>query len=291
MSGKTCLITGATAGIGLATAAALARQGATVIGVGRDAAKCAEVQARLRQAAGAPAVTYLTADLASLAEVRRLAGAFTATYPRLDVLVNNVGAFYMGRRLSADGIEMTWALNYLGVCLLTDLLLPALKTSAPALKTSAPARIVTISSDMHRSARLNFDDLQGARQFSGMKAYGQSKLAQVMWTYDLARRLAGTGVTANALHPGFVASDLYQTSFGNRKWLSALLKLIALSNEQGAATSVYLASSPEVEGVTGQYFAKKKAVRSSAASYDSAATARLMEITAGMVESGAVASR
>ena len=278
MTGKTCLITGATAGIGLATASALARLGATVVGVGRNAAKCAGVQARLRQETGNPAVAYLTADLASLAEVRRLAAAFTAAYPRLDVLVNNVGAFYMARQLNADGIEMTWALNYLGVCLLTDELLPL-------LKVSAPARIVNVASDMHRSARLNFDDLQGVRKFSGMKAYGQSKLAMVIWTYDLARRLAGTGVTANVVHPGFVASDLYRTSFGGKKWLAALIKLMALSNEKGAATSVYLASSPEVEGVTGQYLTKQQAVRSSSASYDLAATGRLMEITAGMIRS------
>ncbi len=272
----TCLITGATAGIGLATAAALARLDATVIGVGRDAGKCVEMQARLRRETSNPAVEYLTADLSSLAEVRRLADEVVARYPRLDVLVNNVGAFFMKRRLSADGFEMTWALNYLGVSLLTDLLLPT-------LQASTPSRIVNVSSDMHRSARLNFDDLQGARRYSGMKAYGQSKLALVMWTYDLARRLAGTGAIANAVHPGFVASDLYKASFGNIKWLAPLLKRIALSNELGAETSVYLASSPEVAGVTGQYFAKKKAVRSSAASYDLVATARLMTVTAAMI--------
>ncbi len=276
MTNQTCLITGATAGIGLATASGLARQGATVIGVSRDAAKCAEVQARLRRETGNPVVEYLTADLSRLAEVRRLADEVVGRYPRLDVLVNNVGAFFMKRRLSADGIEMTWALNYLGVCLLTDLLLPT-------LQASTPSRIVNVSSNLHRSARLNFDDLQGARRYSGMKAYGQSKLALVMWTYDLTRRLAGTGVTANAVHPGFVASDLYKASFGNIKWLAPLLKRIALSNEQGAATSVYLASSPEVAGVTGQYFVKKQAVRSSAASYDLAATARLMAVTAEMI--------
>ncbi len=276
MSGKTCLITGATAGIGLATAAGLARMGATVVGVGRDAAKCAEVGARLRQEAGHPAIEYLTADLSSLAEVRRLADEVAARHPRLEVLVNNVGAFFMQRRLSADGFEMTWALNYLGVCLLTERLLPT-------LRANAPARIVNVASDVHRNARLNFDDLQGERRYSGFRAYGQSKLALVMWTYDLARRLAGTGVTANAVHPGFVASDLYKASFGNIKWLAPLLKRIALSNEQGAATSIYLASSPEVAGVTGQYFAKQQAVRSAPASYDAAATARLMAVTAVMI--------
>ena len=237
MAGKVCLVTGATAGIGLATARSLARQGATVVGVGRNPQKCEKVAAGIRTETGNPAVEFLQADLSAQAEVRRLARAVVDAYPRLDVLVNNVGAFFMSRRLSADGFEMTWAVNYLGVCLLTELLLDT-------LQASAPSRIVNVSSDMHRSARLNFDDLQGERKYSGMKAYGQSKLALVMYTYDLARRLAGTGVTVNALHPGFVASSMYDSSGGVVKLLAPLIKLMAVSPEAGAETSVYLATSP-----------------------------------------------
>ena len=276
MSGKVCLVTGATAGIGFATALGLARQGATMVGVGRNRDKCQAVAARIRQEAGNPAVEYMQADLSAQAEVRRFAEEFQRSYPRLDVLVNNVGAFFMSRRLSADGIELTWALNYLGVYLLTEQLLDT-------FKASAPSRVVNVSSAMHTSAQLNFDDLQGQRKYSGMKAYGQSKLALVMYTYDLARRLAGTGVTVNALHPGFVASDMYRSSGGFIKLLGPVINLMAVSPEVGAETSIFVAGSPEVEGVTGKYFVKKQAVASSPASYDSAATARLMALSAAMV--------
>ncbi|MCX6028472.1 MAG: SDR family oxidoreductase [Chloroflexi bacterium] len=275
MSPKTYLITGATAGIGLATAKALTRQGATVVAVGRNAAKGREITARIRQETGNAAVEFLTADLSSQAEVRRVAQEFRAGHARLDVLVNNVGGFFPRRQLSADGIEMTWALNYLGVYLLTELLLPT-------LTASAPARIVNVSSDMHRSAQMNFDDLQGARHYSDFRAYGQSKLALVLFTYELARQLAGTGVTANALHPGFVATDMYRNSGGLIKLVAPLIKLMAIGPDRGAETSVYLATSPEVEGITGQYFVKKQAVRSGPASYDTAAGQRLMQISAEM---------
>ena len=276
MSGKVCLVTGATAGIGFATALALAHQGATLVGVGRNLDKCQAVTAQIRQETGNPAVEFMQADLSSQAEVRRFAEEFKRSHPRLDVLVNNVGAFFMSRRLSPDGIEMTWAVNYLGVCLLTELLLDR-------LKASAPSRVVNVSSAMHTSAQLNFDDLQGQHRYSGMKAYGQSKLALVMYTYDLARRLAGTGVTVNALHPGFVASDMYRSSGGFIKLLGPVINLIAVSPEVGAETSIFVAGSPEVEGVTGKYFVKKQAVASSPACYDSAATARLMTLSAAMV--------
>jgi NAD(P)-dependent dehydrogenase (short-subunit alcohol dehydrogenase family) len=276
MSGKVCLVTGATAGIGFATALGLARQGATVVGVGRNRDKCQAIAARIRQETGNSAIEFMQADLSAQAEVRRFAEEFRRSHPRLDVLVNNVGAFFMSRRLSADGIELTWALNYLSVCLLTELLLDT-------LKASAPSRVVNVSSAMHSGAHLNFDDLQGARKYSGMKAYGQSKLALLMYTYDLARRLAGTGVTVNALHPGFVASDMYRSSGGVVKLLGPIINLMAISPEAGAETSVYVAASPEVEGVTGKYFVKKQAVASSDASYDAAATARLMALTAAMV--------
>jgi NAD(P)-dependent dehydrogenase (short-subunit alcohol dehydrogenase family) len=287
MSGKVCLVTGATAGIGFATAVGLARQGATVVGVGRNRDKCQAVAARIRQETGNPTVEFMQADLSARAEVRRLAQEFQRSHPRLDVLVNNVGAFFMSRRLSVDGIEMTWALNYLGVYLLTELLLDTLKASAPREASlehnGRESRVVNVSSAMHTSAQLNFDDLQGQRKYSGMKAYGQSKLAMVMYTYDLARRLAGTGVTVNALHPGFVASDMYRSSGGFIKLLGPVIKLMAVSPEAGAETSIFVAGSPEVEGVTGKYFVKKQAVASSPASYDSAATARLMTLTATMV--------
>ena len=274
MAGKVCLVTGATAGIGLATALGLARQGVTVVGVGRNTDKCQAVAAHIRQEAGNPAVEFMQADLSAQAEVRRFAEEFQRSYPRLDVLVNNVGAFFMSRRLSADGIELTWALNYLGVYLLTELLLDT-------LKASAPSRVVNVSSAMHSGAQLNFD-LQGQHKYSGMKAYGQSKLALVMYTYDLVRRLAGTGVTVNALHPGFVASDMYRSSGGFIKLLGPVINLFAVSPEAGAETSIFVASSPEVEGVTGKYFVKKQAVASADASYDTAATVRLMALSAAM---------
>jgi len=251
MSGKVCLVTGATAGIGFATALGLARQGATMVGVGRNRDKCQAVAARIRQEAGNPAVEYMQADLSAQAEVRRFAEEFQRSYPRLDVLVNNVGAFFMSRRLSADGIELTWALNYLGVYLLTEQLLDT-------FKASAPSRVVNVSSAMHTSAQLNFDDLQGQRKYSGMKAYGQSKLAMMMYSYDLARRLAGTGVTVNALHPGFVASDMYRSSGGFIKLLGPVINLIAVSPEVGAETSIFVAGSPEVEGVTASISSKSR---------------------------------
>jgi NAD(P)-dependent dehydrogenase (short-subunit alcohol dehydrogenase family) len=287
MAGEICLVTGATAGIGFATALGLARQGATVVGVGRNPDKCRAGAAQIRQETGNPAVEFMQADLSSQAEVRRFAEEFKRSHPHLDVLVNNVGAFFMSRRLSADGIEMTWALNYLGVYLLTELLLDTLKASAPreaSLEHSGrESRVVNVSSAMHTSARLNFDDLQGQRKYSGMKAYGQSKLAMVMYTCDLASRLAGTGVTVNALHPGFVASDMYRSSGGFIKLLGPVINLMAVSPEAGAETSIFVAGASEIEGVTGKYFVKKQAVASSPASCDTTATARLMALTAAMV--------
>jgi NAD(P)-dependent dehydrogenase (short-subunit alcohol dehydrogenase family) len=269
MKGKVVLVTGATAGIGEVTARELARMGARVVGVGRDPHKCADVSARIKAAAGADDIEFLVADLSSLAQVRRLADEFKSKYARLDVLVNNAGGFFSARRESADGIELTMALNHLNYFLLTGLLLDL-------LKASAPSRIVSVSSDAHRNAQIDFDDIEAKSKYSGWRLYGQSKLANVLFTYELARRLAGTGAAANALHPGFVA-----TRFGhnNGGMMSAALKLFqkiaAKSPEQGAQTSLYLATSPQVDGVTGKYFADQKQVQSSAASYDEAAAKRL----------------
>ncbi len=275
MTGKLCLVTGATSGIGLATARALAQQGATVIAVGRNAQKGAAAAKQLRQATSNSAVEFMAADLSIQAQVQRVAQEFAARYPRLDVLVNNAGSFFVQRRRSADGIEMTWALDYLNVYLLTRLLLEQLQAS-PA------ARIVTVSSAAHLRAVLNFDDLEGQRGYSGFTAYRQAKLAEILFTYELARRLADTRVTANAFHPGLVATKIWGGSAPVGRLLSPLLRLVMLSAEAGAQTGIYLATSPEVAGVTGQYFDKSKAVRSSPASYDEAAAWRLWQMSAGM---------
>ena len=202
MTGKTVLITGGTGGIGKATAIGLARLGARVGIVGRDATRAEAAAADIRATSGNPAVDVFVADVSSQAEVRRLAAAVLEAYPRLDVLVNNVGGFWAHRHVTADGLEHTFAVNHLAPFLLTNLLLDR-------LKASAPARVVTVSSGAQSMGRIDFDDLQGARKYSGQRAYNQSKLANVMFTYELARRLEGTGVTANVLHPGVI-----RTAFG-----------------------------------------------------------------------------
>jgi len=276
MQGKVVLVTGATAGIGEATARELARLGATVVGAGRNAEKCARVAESIRAASDNASVEFLVADLSVQAEVHKLAAEFKRKYVRLDVLINNAGAYFMRRRESADGIELTWALNHLAYFLLATSLLDV-------LKASAPARIVNVSSEAHRGSKLNFDDLENRRSYNGFPAYGQSKLANVLFTYELARRLAGTGVTANVLHPGFVAT---QFGHNNGAVVRALMRLVqrfgGLSPEQGAQTSLHLAASPEVEGVTGQYFDNRRAVPSSPASYDEAGARRLWEISERM---------
>jgi NAD(P)-dependent dehydrogenase (short-subunit alcohol dehydrogenase family) len=282
MQGKICLITGATAGIGEITAREMARLGATVVGVGRDAQKSAAVAAHIRAETGNDRVEYLLADLSSQAAVRRLAETFKGQYARLDVLINNAGAFYGRRQESVDGVELTFALNHLSYFLLTTLLLDV-------LKASAPARIVNVSSEAHAGTSMNFDDLEGKTRFSGWRAYAQSKLANVLLTYELARRLEGSGVTANALHPGFVATNFALNNFtfpGARLAIGfyrLFLKLASIPPEEGAQTSLYLATSPEVEGVTGKYFVKCRAAPSSPASHDPTAARRLWEISEQMV--------
>jgi NAD(P)-dependent dehydrogenase (short-subunit alcohol dehydrogenase family) len=275
MTGRICIVTGATSGIGFATAKILARQGATVVTVGRNPAKGTDTVARIRQQTGNHSVQYLQADLSVQAQVRGLAQEFQGAHSRLDVLINNVGAFFRERQLSVDGIEMTFALNHLSVFLLANLLLDT-------LKASAPARIVNVSSDAHRGARLDFDDLESRRSYRGFRAYAQSKLAVILFTYELSRRLEGTGVTVNVLHPGFVATNMYQNSGKLFKLLRPLISLLAKSPEEGAETSIYLATSTEMEGVTGKYFNKKRTVRSAPASYDEATAQRLWKISSEM---------
>ncbi len=199
MDGKICVVTGATSGIGRETALALARLGAEVALCARDEGRGAAVREEVARVAAGPAPRLFVADLASLAQVRRLAAELAAALPRINVLVNNAGAIHMKRKHTVDGHETTFAVNHLAPFLLTSLLLPT-------LRASAPSRVVTVSSDAHRSGRIDFDDLMGAKDYAGMRAYAQSKLANVLFAYELARRLEGTGVTSNALHPGVVAT-------------------------------------------------------------------------------------
>ena len=271
MAGKSVLVTGGTGGIGKATATGLAALGARVGITGRDPARAEAAAAGIRAAPGSPAVDAFAADMSVQAGVRRLAAQVLDTYPRLDVLVNNAGGFWAHRHVTADGLEHTFALNHLAPFLLTSLLLDR-------LTASAPARIITVSSGAHARGRIDFDDLQGERNYSGQHAYSQSKLANVIFTYELARRLEGTGVTATVLHPGVV-----RTRFGaedQAAYLAVMIRVARLfmkTPAQGAETPIYLASSPQVEGITGRYFVNRKPKTSSKVSYDTTAAARLWQ--------------
>lgn len=279
MTGKTCMVTGATGGLGYQTALALARQGAEVIVVGRNAAKGRAALDKIRAATGSDAITFMQADLASQTNIRALVDQFHAAHDRLDVLVNNVGARFKERRTSPDGIEMTFALNHLAPFLLTHLLLDT-------LKASAPARIVNVASGAHYDAAPNFDDLQNARAYDPGKAYRESKLANVWFTYALARRLAGAGVTVTAADPGNVWTSFFTSARLNPLKL-IYLRLRASSPEDGAKTIVYLASSPDAAGLTGQYFYDSQPARSSALSYDEAAAERLWTASESLLGLGA----
>src|SRR5512141_2808785 len=245
MNGKICLVTGATNGIGKAAAQALAQMGATVVVVGRNAPKTAQLVEEIRAASGNQNVNSLLADLSSQHNIRRLAYEFKSSYPHLHVLLNNAGGTFTTRQLSADGIEMTFALNHLAYFLLTNLLLDT-------LKASAPARIINVSSNAHSGGKIDFDNLQGERSYSSFGPYGNSKLANILFTTELARRLEGTGVTVNALHPGLTSTGFGQNNPGFlMKIMGAVIPLIARSPEKGAETSIYLAPSPEVQSITG----------------------------------------
>ena len=256
MAGKTCLVTGATDGIGRVTALELAHMGADVVIVGRNQAKCAATAIDMREESGNASVEYLVADLSSQEEVCRLADEFKQRHQRLDVLVNNAGAIHLSRKNSADGIEMTFALNHLSYFLLTNLLLNV-------LSASAPARVVNVASSVHMKAKLDLFDVYAPRRYAGLRAYSRSKLCNVLFTYELARRLDGTGITANALHPGLVASNILMNNGILGRFLNMILGVKGISAEAGALTSVYAASSPEMEGVSGKYLDKKQVVRSS----------------------------
>jgi retinol dehydrogenase-14 len=272
MQGRVCMVTGATSGLGRVTARALARQGATTIVVGRNEQKCAATVDEIREETGNGDVAYLLADLSSLEQVRALARTFQSQYGALHVLVNNAGGIFMERAETADGFEWTFGVNHLAPFLLTNLLLDR-------LIASAPARIVNVASWAQAFGRIDFDDLQGERRFLGHRAYTQSKLANVLFTYELARRLAGTGVTANAVNPGVVDTCFGRDTQGVAMLFRRVIYSFATTPEQGARTLIYLATSPEVADVSGKYFANCKPGRSSRASYDREAARRLWDVS------------
>jgi NAD(P)-dependent dehydrogenase (short-subunit alcohol dehydrogenase family) len=280
VNGKTVVITGGNSGIGLETAVALARAGANVVITARDAERGKQAVADIKGRSGSDTVDLVVFDLGSLASTRAGAAELLDRCPRIDVLVNNAGVVLTERRETVDGFESTFAINHLGPFLLTELLLDR-------IKASAPARIVNVASTAHRGARtgLDFDDLQATKGYRGMRVYGASKLANIMFTKELARRLAGTGVTVNAVHPGTV-----RTGYGRDGDSGGLLKVglaigsrFFLSPEKGADTSVYLASSPDVAGVTGEYFIKRKVKKPSAAALDADAARQLWDVSQQLV--------
>ncbi len=276
MNNKTILITGASGGIGLQSAIDLAKEGANIVMVGRDKERTSQAVDLVKTQTGNQSVSYLLADLSSIQEVRKLAQEFKDKYQTLDVLLNNAGAIFLSRKVSVDGYEMTLALNHLNYFLLTNLLLDMLK-AAPS------ARIVNVSSRAHYRGHVNFDDLQSEHGYNGMQVYSMSKLMNVLFTYELARRLDGTNVTANCLHPGFVASNFA----GNNGWIVRVAMNFMsgrISVEEGAKCPIFLASSPDVQGVSGKYFNyDTKETRSSEESYDQNVARRLWDVSEKLV--------
>lgn len=279
MQGKICMVTGANSGIGKATALGLAQMGAKVVMVARDRARGEAAQNEVKVKSGNNAVDLLVADLSSQQSIRQLVKNFKQHYTQLHVLINNAGVFMLTRRETMDGLEMTFAVNYLAPFLLTNLLLDV-------LKASAPARIVNVSSEAHENGYIKMDDLQAEKHYRPMRAYGQSKLALVMFTYELARRLQGTGVTANCLHPGFVATNIGQSGVGPvaRPVAKFILSFLGISSEEGARTSMYLATSPDVEDLTGKYFVKSMPRKSATISYNESLQQELWEESAKLVK-------
>ena len=270
LAGRTCLVTGASSGIGEETALGLARLGARVVLVCRSRERGERTQAAIVEASGNHAIDLALGDLASLASIRQLAKDLLATCPAIHVLVNNAGVVNLRRTTTIDGFESTFAINHLGYFLITNLLLDR-------ILASTPARIVNVASDAHKFGRLELEDLQGERRYGFMRAYGGSKLANIHFTYELARRLDGSGVTVNCLHPGAVSSRLGHNNGRFGRAVTALLKPFILSPAQGAQTSIWAASAPELDGVSGCYFVKKKRARSSSASYDETFAKRLWQ--------------
>jgi retinol dehydrogenase 12 len=278
-NGQICLVTGGTGGLGRATAAGLAGLGARVVLVGRTPERAAATAGRIGGETGNEAVDWLSADLSSLADVRRMADEFMGRYPRLDVLVNNAGAIFMRRRVSVDGIELTLALNHLAYFVLTIVLLDM-------LARAAPARVINVASSAHAGAQLDLDDVQMEQRYRGFQAYARSKLANVLFTYELARRVqrAGIDIAVNAIHPGYVTTNIARNNSWwvriGKRLLDFRFRGLALSPAEAARAIVYLATSMEVAGVSGQYFVASRVAASSAASYDVELARRLWEVSA-----------
>jgi NAD(P)-dependent dehydrogenase (short-subunit alcohol dehydrogenase family) len=270
MQGKLCVLTGGTSGIGRETAAALAGLGARLALVCRDRRRGEETAAEIAARTGNSQVVLHLADLSSREEVRRVAGELLASHPEIHLLVNNAGIVNLGRSLTVDGIEAVFATNHLAYFHLTLLLLDR-------LRASAPARIVNVASEAHRWGHIDLDDLGNERRYRAMRVYGESKLANVLFTYELARRLAGSGVTVNCLHPGAVATRLGHNNGVIARALTRVLRPFFRTPAQGAETSIWVATAPEIEGVSGQYFVGRRATRSSPASYDEVIARRLWD--------------
>ena len=271
MTGKTCIVTGGNSGIGKATALGLARMGATVVIVSRGEEKGEAALADIIAKSGNRSIELMLADMSSQDSVRTLAGDFKARHERLHLLVNNAGVYLTRRNTTVDGLESTFATNHLGPFLLTSLLLDL-------LEASAPSRIVNVSSDAHNGAKIDFEDLQGQKKFSGWHAYGQSKLAMILFTHELAKKLDGKGVTVNSAHPGVV-----RTNFANNNGLVTfgfrLMRPFFISPKTAAKRILYVATSPDLEGVTGKYFNKMREARSSQESYDDNSAKRLWQMS------------
>ena len=276
LTGKIYLVTGATAGIGKVTASALAGQGAQLVVHGRNKAKTEETIQEIKASTGNQQVSYLLADFSDLDQVRTLAKNFQDRYQHLHLLVNNAGGFFNKRTPTPYGVELTFLVNHLAPFLLTNLLLDT-------LKNSAPSRIINVSSEAHRQDQMDFENLDFKKGYFGIKAYARSKLANILFTYQLARRLVGTGVTVNALHPGHIATDIWKTNFGLiGHALKRIMGLFSLTPEEGAENSIFLAASPTLEGVNGKYFIKNEPAQSSPVSYDEETARRLWDVSADL---------
>jgi NAD(P)-dependent dehydrogenase (short-subunit alcohol dehydrogenase family) len=273
MKGKVVVITGATSGIGQVAAEELAGMGARIVQVARDRERGEAALSRLKSRGPGISHSIHYADLSRIAEMKRAAAEISQAEPRIDVLINNAGALFSSRRVTEDGLEQTFALNHISYFVMTEGL-------CSRLTASGPARIINTSSHAHKSGKVNFEDLQSAKSYRGFKVYGTSKLCNILFTRELARRLAGTGITANCLHPGFVATRFGDQSGGLLSAFIGFGKFFAISPQKGAQTIVYLASSPDVADVTGKYFYKCRQATPNKEAQDDAKSARLWEETA-----------